>query len=143
MEVERIAVVAAYLKRLVDDTGASHVMLLDGEGQVVSSQGGDYRQEVASLAALLASTVASSQAVGRLLKEKDFRVLFQHGAEENIIAEPVGGQWTLIVMSSKRTHVGLLKTLLRQAVDELSRLLTAEGRRLPANYKATRELAAG
>lgn len=140
MEVEQNAVIAAYLQRLVEDTGASHAMLLDGEGQMIAAQGGEQRHDEAALAALLASIMASSQAVNRLLKAEGVRVLFQQGSEANILAEQVGASWLLIVMSSKRTHVGLLKSLLRQVVDELSVLLTAAGRPLPANYRATREL---
>jgi|SRR5579859_1307731 predicted regulator of Ras-like GTPase activity (Roadblock/LC7/MglB family) len=111
------------LERLVDDTGANYSMLLDKSGQVVAAQGDTARQDITALGALLAGTFASSREVARLLKEKDFRVLFQQGIKENIFTELIGEQWMLVVMFDKRTHIGLVKVLAKRATDELTSIL--------------------
>jgi len=111
------------LARLVDDTNANYAMLLDKSGQVISSRGDTQRQDITALGALLAGTFASSREVARLLREKDFRVLFQQGVKENIFTELIEEQWMLVVMFDKRTHIGLVKVLAKRATDELGRVL--------------------
>ena len=107
------------LERLVSDTNANYAMLLDKSGQVIASRGDTQRQDITALGALLAGTFASSREVARLLREKDFRVLFQQGVKENIFTELIEEQWMLVVMFDKRTHIGLVKVLAKRATEEL------------------------
>jgi predicted regulator of Ras-like GTPase activity (Roadblock/LC7/MglB family) len=111
------------LERLVGDTNANYSMLLDKSGQVIASRGDTQRQDITALGALLAGTFASSREVARLLREKDFRVLFQQGVKENIFTELIEEQWMLVVMFDKRTHIGLVKVLAKRATDELGSIL--------------------
>ena len=111
------------LEDLVRNTQANYAMLLDKSGQVISSRGDTQRQDITALGALLAGTFASSREVARLLREKDFRVLFQQGVKENIFTELIEEQWMLVVMFDKRTHIGLVKVLAKHATDELGTLL--------------------
>lgn len=111
------------LEDLVRNTQANYAMLLDKSGQVISSRGDTQRQDITALGALLAGTFASSREVARLLREKDFRVLFQQGVKENIFTELIEEQWMLVVMFDKRTHIGLVKVLAKRATDELGTLL--------------------
>jgi len=120
---EDVKRVESSLERLVADTGANYSMLLDKSGQVISARGDTTRQDITALGALLAGTFASSREVARLLKEKDFRVLFQQGVKENIFTELIDEQWMLVVMVDKRTHIGLVKVLAKRATDELSTIL--------------------
>jgi predicted regulator of Ras-like GTPase activity (Roadblock/LC7/MglB family) len=111
------------LERLVGDTNANYSMLLDKSGQVIAARGDTQRQDITALGALLAGTFASSREVARLLREKDFRVLFQQGVKENIFTELIEEQWMLVVMFDKRTHIGLVKVLAKRATDELGSIL--------------------
>ena len=111
------------LNRLIAETGANYSMLLDKSGQVIAWSGDTDRQDITSLGALLAGTFASSREVARLLKEKEFKVLFQQGIRENIFTELISEQWMLVVMFDKRTHIGLVKVLSKRATDELSGVL--------------------
>ncbi len=111
------------LERLVDDTNANFCMLLDKSGQVIAARGDTTRQDITALGALLAGTFASSREVARLLRERDFRVLFQQGVKENIFTELIEEQWMLVVMFDKRTHIGLVKVLTKRATDELGSIL--------------------
>ncbi len=111
------------LEGLVSDTNAHDSMLLDNSGQVIASRGDTQRQDITALGALLAGTFASSREVARLLREKDFRVLFQQGVKENIFTELIDEQWMLVVMFDKRTHIGLVKVLAKRATEELGSVL--------------------
>ncbi len=120
---EEAALITQCLMRLVRGTEASYSMVLDRAGQIIVAQGDAYRDEGMSLAALLAGTFASSREMARLLKENDFRVLFQEGKRENLFTELVDEQWMLVVVFKRQAHLGLVKILSMKAVKELEGVL--------------------
>ena len=111
------------LNKLMSDTSATSVMLLDKSGQVVSSQGTSTKRNATSLGALLAGAFSSSRHVAELLGEKDFRTIFQQGVHENIYTTMVEDQWLLVIVFDKLTHIGLVKVLSKRASEELGRSL--------------------
>jgi len=111
------------LNKLMSDTSATSVMLLDKSGQVVSSQGTSTKRNATSLGALLAGAFSSSRHVAELLGEKDFRTIFQQGVHENIYTTMVEDQWLLVIVFDRLTHIGLVKVLSKRASEELGRTL--------------------
>ena len=111
------------LGRLAIDTGASHVLLLDKSGQLISAQGQSDQRDVIALGALLAGAFASSRQVAEILGERDFRTILQQGVHESLYTSLVGDQWLLVVVFDRQTHVGLVKVLARKGVTELERAL--------------------
>lgn len=126
MDAGKVKQIEECLRRLWDDTGANSTMLIDTSGEVVAVQGQTEREDIADVAALLAGTFASSRDVARLLKGKDFRVLFQQGIKENIFTELIRARWMLVVLFDKSTHIGLVKVLAKRATDELTAILQGE-----------------
>jgi predicted regulator of Ras-like GTPase activity (Roadblock/LC7/MglB family) len=111
------------LKRLMSDTSATSVMLLDKSGQVISSLGMSTKRNATSLGALLAGAFSSSRHIAELLGEKDFRTIFQQGVHENIYTTIVEEQWLLVIVFDKLTHIGLVKVLSKKTSEELGRTL--------------------
>jgi predicted regulator of Ras-like GTPase activity (Roadblock/LC7/MglB family) len=111
------------LNKLMNDTSATSVMLLDKSGQVISSQGASTKRNTTSLGALLAGAFSSSRHVAELLGEKDFRTIFQQGVHENIYTMMVEEQWLLVIVFDKLTHIGLVKVLSKKTSEELGRTL--------------------
>lgn len=120
---EELAQIEECLNHLVEDTGGNYALLLDKSGQVIASQGDGTRQDITALGALIAGTFASSREVAKLLREKDFRMLFQQGVRENIFIALIEEQWILCVIFNKGTHIGLVKVLTKKATDELASVL--------------------
>lgn len=115
--------IARVLGRLAHDTGASHVLLLDKSGQLISAHGQEGQRDVVALGALLAGAFSSSRQVAEILGERDFRSIMQQGVHESISTSLVGEQWLLVVVFDRQTHVGLVKVLTRRVVEELERVL--------------------
>lgn len=115
--------IARILGRLSQTTSASHVLLLDKGGQLVSAQGQGGRRDIVALGALLAGAFGSSRQVAAILGERDFRNIYQQGIHESIYTSLVGEQWLLVVVFDRQTHVGLVKVLARRAVEDLERVL--------------------
>jgi predicted regulator of Ras-like GTPase activity (Roadblock/LC7/MglB family) len=120
---EEVAQIEDCLNHLVEDTGGNYSLLLDKSGQVIASHGDGSRQDITALGALIAGTFASSREVAKLLREKDFRLLFQQGVRENIFIALIEEQWILCVIFNKGTHIGLVKVLTKKATDELAAVL--------------------
>jgi predicted regulator of Ras-like GTPase activity (Roadblock/LC7/MglB family) len=119
-----ISNIARVLGRLTLDTGATHVLLLDKSGQLISTQGVPAGQrDIIALGALLAGAFASSRHVAEILGERDFRSILQQGVQESIYTSLVGEQWLLVVVFDKQTHIGLVKVLARKAAEELEHTL--------------------
>ena len=72
-----LATISSVLMRLMNDTNAASIMLIDKSGQVVAVQGTSSRRNATTLGALLAGVFSSSREVAKLLDEKDFRNIFQ------------------------------------------------------------------
>jgi predicted regulator of Ras-like GTPase activity (Roadblock/LC7/MglB family) len=118
-----LAIISTALNKLMNDTNATSVMLLDKSGQVIVSQGTGVRRNATSLGALLAGAFSSSRHIAELLGEKDFRTIFQQGLHENIYTTMIGEQWLLVIVFDKLTHIGLVKVLSKKASDEMGRIL--------------------
>ncbi len=118
-----LAIISTALNKLMNDTNATSVMLLDKSGQVIASQGTGVRHNATSLGALLAGAFSSSRHIAELLGEKDFRTIFQQGLHENIYTTMIGEQWLLVIVFDKLTHIGLVKVLSKKASDEMGRIL--------------------
>lgn len=115
--------IARVLGRLTLDTGASHVLLLDKSGQLISAQGQTGQRDIIALGALLAGAFSSSRQVAEILGERDFRTILQQGVHESLYSSLIGEQWLLVIVFDKQTHVGLVKVLARRASEELERVL--------------------
>jgi predicted regulator of Ras-like GTPase activity (Roadblock/LC7/MglB family) len=115
--------IARVLGRLTQDTGASHVLLLDKSGQLISAQGQVGNRDIIALGALLAGAFSSSRQVAEILGERDFRSILQQGVHESLYTMLIGEQWLLVIVFDKQTHIGLVKLLARRAADELRRIL--------------------
>jgi predicted regulator of Ras-like GTPase activity (Roadblock/LC7/MglB family) len=115
--------ISSTLNKLMNDTSATSVMLLDKSGQVISTQGMSTKRNATSLGALLAGAFSSSRHVAELLGEKDFRTIFQQGVHENIYTTMVEDQWLLVIVFDKLTHIGLVKVLSKKTSEELGRTL--------------------
>lgn len=118
-----LAFISTMLNKLMNDTNATSVMLLDKSGQVIASQGTGVRRNATSLGALLAGAFSSSRQIAELLGEKDFRTIFQQGVRENIFTTMIEEQWLLVIVFDKLTHIGLVKVLSKKASDEMERIL--------------------
>lgn len=120
---EESEAIGVCLDRLMDDTGASYIMLLDRAGQMLSWKGDGPRAEMTHLGALLAGSYASSREMARLLKEDNFRVLVQEGTRERVFTETVDDRWLLVVVFDHQAHLGLVKVLAKRATQSLSGVL--------------------
>ncbi|HVE64983.1 MAG TPA: roadblock/LC7 domain-containing protein [Thermoanaerobaculia bacterium] len=109
------------LRKLRVDSGASVVLLVDKNGQRIASVGDVEALDMTALASLTAGNVAATDALARVLGEREFSVLLHEGEKENIHVSIVGRRVILVVIFSDRSSLGLVRLRVRQAAAELDR----------------------
>lgn len=130
VEIDRL------LAQLVKDCRATTGMVVDRAGQVITSRGDTYQNELMLLGALVAGTYASSREMARILHEENFRMLLQEGANEKIFTQAVGEHWLVSIIFGRQTHLGLVKVMCERATLDLGRTLEIF---IEANERRARE----
>lgn len=120
---EEIELINVCLRKLLEETTAKYAMVLDKSGWVITLQGDASNHDTTTLGALVAGSFASAKQVAKVLKEDDFRVLFQQGEHDSIVTSSVNDEWMLSVIYSQSTHTGLVKVLSKRAASGLATIL--------------------
>lgn len=107
------------LRKLRVESDASVVLLVDKNGQRIASVGDVEALDMTALASLTAGNVAATDALARILGEREFSVLLHEGEKENIHVSIVGRRVILVVIFSNRSSLGLVRLRVRQAAAEL------------------------
>jgi len=133
------------LRRLRQESGASVVLLVDKNGQRITSVGDVEALDMTALASLTAGNVAATDGLARILGEREFSVLLHEGEKENIHLSIVGGKVILVVIFGDRSSLGLVRLRVRQATAELAeafREITERMEREPVLHSAIEPLLA-
>lgn len=131
------------LTNLRDEANARAAFLIDRSGQQIAAVGEDLEEmDPTSLASLAAGNVASTDALAKLVGEKQFAALVHEGERENLHFSLVDSQGILLVLFDERSSLGLVRLRVRKATTGLAEILSrvndqqhhesAEGRAMAA-----------
>ncbi len=111
------------LKRLLADSYAKVVFLVEKNGSLMASAGetGDF--DTTSLASLAAGNIAATGGLASLIGEKEFSILFHEGERDNMHLTVVANRLILVVIFDRRSSVGLVRLRVRRAAVDLERIL--------------------
>ncbi len=115
----------AVLKKLLDDSYAKVVFLIDKNGSMLSSAGAVSDFDTTSLASLAAGNIAATGGLASLIGEKEFSILFHEGERDNMHISVIDNRLILVVIFDKRSSVGLVRLRVRKADEELTKILHA------------------
>ena len=111
------------LKKLLADSYAKVVFLVDKNGSLLSSMGETAEFDTTSLASLAAGNIAATGGLASLIGEKEFSILFHEGERDNMHISVVDNRLILVVIFDKRSSVGLVRLRARRAGEGLGRIL--------------------
>jgi len=109
------------LNRLLQGTHAKTILLIDREGQLITSTGDTRKMDTSSFATLSAADFAATSQLAALIGEKEFSTLFHQGEKENLYVSLVANRIILAVIFDNRTTLGLVRVKTRGTVAELER----------------------
>jgi predicted regulator of Ras-like GTPase activity (Roadblock/LC7/MglB family) len=113
------------LKKLLADSYAKVVFLVDKNGSLLSSMGETADFDTTSLASLAAGNIAATGGLASLIGEKEFSILFHEGERDNMHISVIENRLILVVIFDRRSSVGLVRLRVRRAGEELARVLRA------------------
>jgi predicted regulator of Ras-like GTPase activity (Roadblock/LC7/MglB family) len=111
------------LKKLLTDSYAKVVFLVDKNGSLLSSAGETEDFDTTSLASLAAGNIAATGGLASLIGEKEFSILFHEGERDNMHISLVENRLILVVVFDGRSSVGLVRLRVRRAGEELGKVL--------------------
>jgi predicted regulator of Ras-like GTPase activity (Roadblock/LC7/MglB family) len=113
----------AVLKKLLADSYAKVVFLVDKNGSLLASAGETRDFDTTSLASLAAGNIAATGGLASLIGEKEFSILFHEGERDNMHISVVANRLILVVIFDRRSSVGLVRLRVRRSAVELERIL--------------------
>jgi predicted regulator of Ras-like GTPase activity (Roadblock/LC7/MglB family) len=122
MYEEEFQKIKEVISKLRVDANSNVVFLVDKNGQQIAATGDIDRLDTTSLASLAAGNVAATDALAKLIGEREFSVLFHEGEKENIHISIVGGKVILVVIFDERSSLGLVRLRVKRGADELNKL---------------------
>ena len=108
------------ISKLRVDANAKLVFLVDKNGQQIAAHGDVENLDTTSLASLTAGNVAATDALAKLIGEKEFSILFHEGERDNIHISIVGLRVILVVIFDERSSLGLVRLRVKKASKELN-----------------------
>ena len=108
------------ISKLRVDANAKLVFLVDKNGQQIAAHGDVENLDTTSLASLTAGNVAATDALAKLIGEKEFSILFHEGERDNIHISIVGLRVILVIIFDERSSLGLVRLRVKKASKELN-----------------------
>jgi predicted regulator of Ras-like GTPase activity (Roadblock/LC7/MglB family) len=121
MYEEEFHQIQAIVTRLVTESNARVVFIIDKNGQLIAAAGETDQLDTTSLASLTAGNIAATGGMAKLLRENEFTTQFHEGERANIHIQLVGNRVILVVIfDSKKTALGLVRLRVKKASEELN-----------------------
>jgi predicted regulator of Ras-like GTPase activity (Roadblock/LC7/MglB family) len=121
MYEEEFRQISDILRRLRQEANARAAFLIDRNGQQIASTGENLENvDSTSLASLTAGNVASTDALAKLIGEREFSILFHEGEKDNLHISLVGNKIILVILFDERSSLGLVRLRVRKATADLA-----------------------
>ncbi len=124
LSIKQAEAIDACLERMAYESEASCIILADVTGQLISERGKTLGVNTQVLSALAAGELSATQEMARMVGEQArFNLLLHEGENRSVYLSPVGHKMLLIIVFDQRTPIGLVRIILKNAVEELGPIL--------------------
>jgi predicted regulator of Ras-like GTPase activity (Roadblock/LC7/MglB family) len=125
MYEEEFKQISAICERLTREANAKAVLLVDKNGQYITSHGEIDNLDTTSLASLTAGNIAATSGLAKLIGEKEFPNVFHEGEKDNLHLSIVAQRAILVVMFDQRSSLGLVRLRVKKASEELAAIFNS------------------
>jgi len=119
MHEDESRLIIEIIERLLVDSNAISVYLVDKDGQLLASSGDTRDIDSTSLASLTAGNIAATGGLAKLIGEKEFSILFHEGEKENLHISIIDQRVILVIIFDNRSSLGLVRLRVKKAGTEL------------------------
>lgn len=125
------------LTALLQDSQARCALLVDRNGQLVTTVGERADLDATSFASLAAADFSANDRLASLIGEPEFSSLFHQGERESMFLASVGTRFILVVLFDGRSTLGMIRIKVKGAVKELAQIVEELLARAPAPASAS------
>jgi len=125
MYEEEFHQIQTVVERLVRESNARVVFIVDKNGQLIAAAGDTEHLDTTSLASLTAGNIAATGGMAKLLRENEFTTQFHEGEQSNIHIQLVGNRVILVVIFGSKTSLGLVRLRVKKSSEELNTVFEA------------------
>jgi len=122
MYEEEFKRISTAIERLVREASAKAIFLLDKNGQLIANAGETEDLDSTSIASLAAGNIAATGGLAKLIKEKEFSILFHEGEKNHLHISIVAQRVILMVIFDDRSSLGLVRLRVKKASEELTQI---------------------
>ena len=112
--------ISAVIEKLLRESNAKVIFLVDKNGQLIASAGETSHLDTTSLASLTAGNIAATGGIAKLINEKEFSQIFHEGERDNLHISIIGQRVILVVIFDQRSSLGLVRLRVRKGSEELN-----------------------
>ncbi len=124
LSVEQAEAIDAVLDKIAYESEARCIILADVTGQLISERGQTGHMNTQVLSALAAGELAATHEMARLVgEEARFKLLLHEGHQHCVYLSDIGGQMLLIIVFDQDTPIGLVRMILKNAVQDLQPII--------------------
>lgn len=128
LSAEQADEIEACLDWMAYESGAHCIILADRNGRLVSDRGRTDQINTQILSALAAGELAATNEMARLVGERArFKLLLHEGERRSIYLSDVGEQLIMVVIFDIAVPIGMVRMLLKEAVERLETTLKRSG----------------
>jgi predicted regulator of Ras-like GTPase activity (Roadblock/LC7/MglB family) len=133
---EEFKVINTIIEKLLKESNAKVIFLVDKNGQLISGVGEVEKFDTTSLASLTAGNIAATGGLAKLIGEKEFSILFHEGEKDNLHISIVAGRVILVVLFDNRSSLGLVRLRVKKSSDELTAVFDALAKKAEEKEKS-------
>ncbi len=137
MYEEEFRQISTICERLTREANAKAVLLVDKNGQYITSHGEVDKLDTTSLASLTAGNIAATSGLAKLIGEKEFPNVFHEGEKDNLHLSIVAQRAILVVMFDSRSSLGLVRLRVKKTSEELAHIFNAMIAKAQSSAKGT------
>lgn len=111
------------IDKLLQQSDAKAVLLVDRDGNLITSAGETERIDLEAFATLAAADFAATSQLAELIGEQQFRTLYHQGERDHLYFHVIARNIIIAVIFDQRTTLGLVRVRVKHASETLSKIL--------------------
>jgi predicted regulator of Ras-like GTPase activity (Roadblock/LC7/MglB family) len=125
MYEEELLQIQAISDKLHQDSRSRTILIVDKNGQMISTSGAASELDTTSLSSLVAGNVAATGGIAKLIEEEEFTGQFHEGKDISVHMTLVARRIILVVLFDRGTTHGLVRLRVKKANEALAAVFDA------------------
>ncbi|MBD3286625.1 roadblock/LC7 domain-containing protein [candidate division WOR-3 bacterium] len=111
------------IEKLLQQSDSKAVLLVDRDGNLITSAGETEKIDLESFATLSAADFAATSHLAEIIGERQFQTLYHQGERDHLYFHAIASNIIIAVIFDQRTTLGLVRVRVKHASENLTKIL--------------------